>query len=111
MAVMTLKDGYQIPEASFKTIKMNIENLKDTDLDALIDLVEKCKNPHHSFSRTHQSDSSIILIERSLINKRNEVVHEDVRRIVLNSIERSGQSIRFVNPLKETNRVSLQNSS
>jgi len=102
MTTVTLKDGYEVLKASFEITRMTIQNLQDTHLEAFIDLVEKCRNPNFIFSRTEQGDSSIPLMERFLITKKNEIINEDVRRIVLNSIEGSGRTIQLVNPIKAT---------
>jgi hypothetical protein len=105
MAVsLRLKDGYQVSEGSLTAVKMNLDQLKERHLAALIDLVKKCQDPSHEFLPTPFGDSSEILRDYALLNNDDEIIHEDVRRIVLNSIEGSGQKLKLVSPL-DKNRV------
>jgi hypothetical protein len=96
----TLKDGYGVDPLTLQITRSNLHFLLDASLSALIDLVEKCKNPGHNFVRGPDGDSSIILRERCLIDNTGTVVSEEVRRIVMNSIEGSGQSLKLVSPIK-----------
>ncbi len=79
--------------------RMNILVLKESHPTAFHDLVEKCKNPNHTFTRNSESDSSIILRERCLINNKDQIISEEVRRIILNFLEATGAALKSVNPV------------
>ena len=80
--------------------RMNIQVLKESQPAAFKDLVEKCKNPRHTFARNSEGDSSIILRERCLINNKDEIISEEVRRIILNSLEEIGTALKAANPVQ-----------
>ena len=80
--------------------RMNIRVLKESYPAAFNDLVEKCKNPNHKFTRNSEGDSSIILRERCLINNQGEIINEEMRQFILNSLEAAGTALKSANAVQ-----------
>ncbi len=101
VSTVTLRDGYQIPETTFVTTSLHllkiIAAIKRGSLfeQALSELLQKCKDVEYSISP--QADP--ILREYGLIDQ-NGYVPKHVKKVVFNSIQRSGDSVILVNPLK-----------
>lgn len=98
LVMVTLRDGSQVPEATLITTTVKLNEAFEESFVALVDLAKKCKNASHKFIRNPFGDSKAILKKLILIDE-SEEVYDDVRKIVLNSIEGEGLSLRLVNPL------------
>lgn len=96
VTMVRLRDGSQVPNELVSTTTKNLKGVEKEDLYALLDLVTKCKNPSYLFFKNPFSDSRAILESWTLI--KGDQVDDSVTKIVLNSIEVSGLSYKFVNP-------------
>ena len=97
--MVTLRNGSQVPQVTLISVYMNIEAAAQENFMALFDLVEKCKDAGYKFVTNPFGDSKAILKAHALIDE-NENVHDDIKTIVLNSVEGSGMSLKLVNPLQ-----------
>lgn len=102
LTMATLRDGSQVPQVVVVTTSTNLRAATEENYVALFDLVEKCKDASYQFVVNPFGASKAILKKWALIDG-SEKVHEDVRKIVLNSIEGEGLSLKLVNPLKSKN--------
>jgi hypothetical protein len=98
MSTVTLKDETLIPREVFDAIYGKLRIIESNKV-ALYDLLNKCKSPIFPFVRNPASKSKEILQKLDLIDE-NEGIHDMVKRVVLNSIEGIGFSLRLVNPIK-----------
>ena len=105
VAMVTLKDGSKVLNSDLISARMKIAVLSHKNYVALFNLVEKCRNVQHQFLKNPLDvskpwdDSKATLRAWNLIDGQGNV-HESIRKIVLNSIEGSGLSMKFVNPIK-----------
>jgi hypothetical protein len=99
LVMATLRDGSQVPQVTLVTTTMNLRAASEENFVALFDLAEKCKDASYRFVANSFGDSKSILKKWALIDG-SEKVHDDVRKIVLNSIEGEGLSLKLVNPLQ-----------
>ncbi len=101
VSTVTLKDGYQIPETTFVTTSLSLLKIfavKETGAlfgRALSDLLEKCNDVEYTIS----PQAEPLLREFSLIDK-NGYVPKHVKKVVFNTIQRSGDSLVLVGPLR-----------
>jgi hypothetical protein len=98
MTIVTLKDGTQIPRDALYAISRKLSTLESNKI-ALYDLVNKCKSPLFQVVRNPASKSKEILQGLDLIDE-NEAIHDIVKKVVLNSIEGNGFTLRLANPIK-----------
>lgn len=98
LSMVTLKDGSQISQQTVASITINIQDANKENPTALYDLVEKCKNENYKLTRI--CNSEFTLTNHALIDL-DKKIHPDVKRVVLNSVEGSGRSLRIVSPLKK----------
>jgi hypothetical protein len=104
LATVSLKDGSRVAYNLVVIITMNLEAIIKEDFTALFDLVEKCKDSNYEFIANPLGDSKATLKKWGMIG-RDDQVSEDLRKIVLNSVEGSGLSLRLVNPLGSTPNI------
>lgn len=102
MSIVTLKDGTQVPRDALNAISRKL-NALDSEKIALYDLVNKCKTPLFAFVKNPAAKSKEILQRLELVDE-NEAIHDIVKKVVLNSIEGSGFSLRLVDPTKTEGR-------
>ena len=100
VTMVTLKDGSQVPQVCLDTVSTHIQGLAKDKVFAFYDLVQKCKNAEHKILKTPFGDSTAILQAHELIDSTGRV-HEDIRKIVLNSVEGSGLTLKFVDPTQK----------
>lgn len=98
MTSIVLKDGSLVSEADLDSVSMTLKKLYQSEYLALFDLVKKCSNIEFQIPSSQYADSKKVLIKENLINKDGQV-HDEVRRIVLNSVQGSGLELRLINPL------------
>lgn len=99
LKVATLKDGSQVAQLALFTTTLNLKAVMQENVIVLSELVEKCKDANYQFVATFGVGSKAILTKHALMNEREEV-HDDIQKIVLNSIEGSGLNLRLVSPLQ-----------
>jgi hypothetical protein len=100
ITMATLRDGSKVAGSALHTVTRNIESVRQKNFLAFFDLVEKCKNPSYRFVVNPFADSKAILRKYGLIDE-NDRVHDDVRNIVINSIQGDGLSIELISPIKK----------
>jgi len=98
VVVVTLRDGSTVAENVLALTRMRLEDLSKNNYIVFFDLVQKCKDSRYQLGITPLGDSREILINLRFIDEQEEV-HDDIRKIVLNSVEQSKLSITLVNPL------------
>lgn len=91
-----LKDGSQVHMAVYLTVNMSLKAVLEKNSTALSDLVKKCKDAKYKLNDNPLCDSKKILTDYSLID--GEEIHEDIRKIVLNSVDVSGAEPKLVSP-------------
>lgn len=106
MSTVTLRDGNQVSEEIFKQVSESITDVLVDNCIALSELVEKCNDAGYEFIKNPLGDSAAILKKFGLMDDR-ERVNPDIKKIVLNSIEGSWKSLKFVDPLqsKEVSKI------
>ena len=87
IALVTLKDGTQVPEPVLISTLLLLE-VRTVGV-ALFDLVKKCNEPDYKFIKTSFGDSQACLKKYALLDEDGKV-SEIVKRIVLNGTERKG---------------------
>lgn len=97
--MVTLKDGSQVTQVAYGTVSMSLQRVVEESDVALYDLVEKCKDASYNLPVSPFGDSKALLTKLDLIDQRGKV-HDDVQKIVLNSIEGSGYDLKLVSPLQ-----------
>lgn len=96
---VTLKDGSEVPLIILNWTKQNLESVKQQDSKALTELAKKCQDVNYKFTEDPFGKSRALLKTNFLIDK-NEEVHPNVRKIVLNSIVRESTPLKWVDPLQ-----------
>lgn len=71
-----------------------LKSLHKNNLVALIELVQKCRNPEHKMS----GNTLEVVTKMGLIN--NGSIHDIRRNIILSAVSGDGRDMRFVNPVK-----------
>ena len=99
LTMVTLRDGSKVYKTTFDSVSMNLKALARKNNMALYDLVEKCKNAQYKFVATPFGDTKALLKTYKLMNT-DEEIHDDIKKIVLNSVTRTGYSYGLINPLK-----------
>lgn len=99
VVMATLRDGYEVPQVTVVVTTRNLRAAAQENFVALFDLAEKCKDARYKFVSNAFGDSKAILKKWALIDE-SEKVNDDVRKIVLNSIEGEGLSLKLVSPLQ-----------
>ena len=94
----TLKDGSQVPAAVLRSTMDNLQCVANEGF-ALLDLVEKCKDPNYKLG-DNPGGSKTILSEYALLQDDGRV-HDIVKVIVLNATEGRGASLKLVDPRKK----------
>jgi hypothetical protein len=97
--LVTLKDGYQLPDSFLISTTIDLQVLKQENYFAFFNLVQKCENAGCIFLPIPFGNSKATLENYAFIDK-NGAVPENIEKIVLNSIKKSGPFIiRLVNPI------------
>lgn len=91
---ITLMNGAQVPRAFLYKTSQNLASIANQN-DVLFELLEKCKDPEYQLS----SNSREILKKIALIDDEDRI-DDDVKAIVLHSLEGSRQSMKYTNPLR-----------
>ena len=97
--MVTLKDGYKVPQTVIRSTMMNLEIAQSKSPVALYDLVKKCQNVNYKFAANPFGDSKAILTTYKLIDEK-EQVHDITKHIVLSAVEGDGLSMTLRNPRK-----------
>ncbi len=94
---ITLRDGSQVPEPAFTVTMLALEQIQGKSIFAVRDLVRICKDPDYEIVTTF---SKKILTKIGLIDKEGNI-HPRCIPIILNAVEGDGQSLTFVDPVKQ----------
>jgi hypothetical protein len=105
----TLKDGSEVRYDVLATASVSIRTVAGTNIFALCDLIEKCKNDRHQITANEYYGSKSILTKYGLIDA-NGQVPDDIKKIVSNAFKGSGLAIKFVNPLREKEITTIEKS-
>ncbi len=97
---VVLKDGSIVSETDLVSVSMALKELYEGEYLALFDLVKKCRNAGFQIPTSQFGDSKKVLLKHKLVNEDGQV-HDDVRKIVLNSIQGSGLELKLVSLLSE----------
>ncbi|MES2344923.1 MAG: hypothetical protein V4494_03170 [Chlamydiota bacterium] len=101
IAGVTLKDGFEVPEAILHVVTRDLDTLVAKRPDILLELLKKCENFEYKFNNSFKNETQEILRAYNLID-RNENVLRITQEIVLNSVKRDGEVLRVINPLKSS---------
>lgn len=104
LKMATLIDGSQVPEKTLRETTQRLQTLNKENFLALIDLVEKCQNPSYQLASNPFRSSKTILERLELIDQ-TEGVPDTVRKVVVNSVQGGGLSLKLVNPLHLPSRL------
>ncbi len=110
VTMATLKDGSVVPYGVLATTSESIRAVTRTNIFALCDLIEKCKNDRYQIAASEHYDSKSILTQYGLIDA-NGQVPDDIKKIVSNSFKGSGLALKFVNPLHEKEIIKIEKST
>lgn len=99
--LVTLRDGSQIDKGVLHTTFKNINDVSKKNFNALVELVEKCKDDNYQFLKPPYGNSEAVLLQYHFIEQGSPHIHELIKRVVLNSVEEEMEHIRLrvVNPL------------
>jgi hypothetical protein len=101
-ATVTLNDGSKVHQGTCTAVTLNLKVIKEENSNALAALVEKCKDVKYRFPDSPEGDKCrTILQEYDFIVNDADAVDPEIRKIVLNSVEGSGASLRLINPIKK----------
>ena len=95
--MIILNDGFEVAKIVVDTITATLQAVLEENKNALSALAQKCSNEKYKFS----SADSEILKKHDLIDEKGNV-KPGVRRIVLNSIEKSSNPFTLIDPVKKT---------
>jgi hypothetical protein len=95
--LVILNNGTKVSNQKVLEVFANLTKLRDTEYVAFLDLVEKCRDQSYRFSTTERRYSQRILILKGFLLD-NEMVPNDVRQIVLNSIQGKFFKIELISP-------------
>ena len=95
-----LRDGTHVPLDTFNSVCQAAESLVvNKELYTLHCLVKKCQDANFKFAQYGSGDPETTLKQYNLINENGDV-HEDIRKIVLNSIEENEKSLIIFVPIQ-----------
>jgi hypothetical protein len=98
--LVELRDGSQVPLDTFNALCTAAEALLERgDLYAIHSLIKKCQDASFKLIPSQFGDARSTLKQYNLIDE-NDSIHEDIRKIVLNSIKESASSLRVAIPVK-----------
>ncbi len=97
-AMITLKDGEKVPNIILAATTYNLKMAAKESADAIIGLVERCKDAQYKFIFSPHGDSKDILRRWALVQP-SGAVPAYIQSIVLNSVETSGKELRLVSPI------------
>lgn len=96
ITMVTLRTGVAVPWPVEKLVEMHLRSLANDDVLALYDLVMLCRNGRYILS----PGTAQTLHARGLIDT-NGQPHDDIRAVVLASVEGEGLEMHLVDPLAE----------
>lgn len=99
VSMVTLKDGYQVSSVALNTTLLSMQKVKQESDFIFSDLVNKCKNSAFRFIKHPGGDSKASLTKLGLMDE-DGTIHDDIKKIVLNSIEGWNLSLKIVSPIK-----------
>jgi hypothetical protein len=91
--IVTLKDGYQVVARTVDEVINTFKDIQNSHPNTFLTLVRNMQNENAKLQVGPSSNSSVFVVQ--------DKAREDIRRIVLNSLEVSGNSFKWVSPFKK----------